>query len=124
MPRRFVFEDADYNIIRNNKIDTFVCPDCGFEFNADHVCDDELGGYECPSCEVNELTEKLKEQQQDIDRLKYWETDGKREITWYQNKARSLEQQNEDLMEYKKAYDSLRSTGFKLPYVVQSTKNI
>lgn len=47
----------------------FVCPDCGFRFDAIHEQDDEEGGYVCPACreleledaliEINELTDEF-----------------------------------------------------------------
>jgi rubredoxin len=36
-------------------VEIFECPDCGFEFNAMHEVDEQVGGWECPLCEVDEL---------------------------------------------------------------------
>jgi rubredoxin len=36
-------------------VEIFECPDCGFEFNAMHEVDEQVGGWECPLCEVEEL---------------------------------------------------------------------
>ena len=113
MGKRYLFEEADINISIETIIDTFTCPECNFEYNAKHICDDPVGGYECPNCEVVELARKLKEMQQENDRLKYWETDANREITYYRNKAISLEKENEDLQQYNKAIDSLRLAGVR-----------
>lgn len=100
MPRRYVLGDAEANTLNNETIDIFICPDCAFSYSAIHECDDILGGYECPSCETKELTEKLKQLQLDFDEYK---TETKQVI--------------DDLKVYKDTYYSLRISGQKLPQI-------
>lgn len=45
--------------IQAKEIQMFKCPECGFEFNAIHEVDDDVGGWECPLCEVDELKNKV-----------------------------------------------------------------
>jgi rubredoxin len=41
-------------------VEIFECPDCGFEFNAIHEADEQVGGWECPLCEADELNKRVK----------------------------------------------------------------
>lgn len=40
--------------IERKVIEVVMCPDCGFEFNAEHSNDNEKNIYECPLCELQE----------------------------------------------------------------------
>ena len=106
------------NVLIDVTVDIFSCPDCGFEFNAQHECDDEIGGYECPNCEVIELTEKLKKQQEDHDYHQMLILEEKELIQneFDEHKTR-INNYIKDLKEYKRAYYSLRTAGVNLPYV-------
>ncbi len=56
-------------------VDIFECPDCGFEFNAMHEVDEQVGGWECPLCEVDEKDKAIKELTRTIARnLVAWDT--------------------------------------------------
>ena len=121
MPMRYVLADAEMSISEQVTVDIYSCPDCGFEFNAHHVCDDEIGGYECPECEVIELTEKLKKQQEDHDYYQRLILEEKvslqKEFDQYKDK---IDNYVNNLKEYKNAYYSLRTAGVHLPYISQS----
>lgn len=72
-------------------VEIFECPDCGFEFNAMHEVDEQVGGWECPLCEVDELKKKIDVA---IDELGYaWRTgnDGLKD-DYIKNAIRFLEE--------------------------------
>lgn len=46
-------------------VEIFECPDCGFEFNAMHEVDEQVGGWECPLCEVDELKQEIEQLKRD-----------------------------------------------------------
>lgn len=54
--KRYNYNDVK---IETKTVNIFDCPDCGFEFNAYHEVDDQVGGWECPLCEIDELKEKI-----------------------------------------------------------------
>ncbi|WP_059170230.1 hypothetical protein [Bacillus sp. FJAT-27445] len=70
MSKRHVFEEAEFYITAEMKINVFSCPECGFSFDSQHECDDELGGCECPLCELADLEGIIKQQTNEIDQLK------------------------------------------------------
>lgn len=51
MVKRYYEKD----LVSTKTVEIFECPDCGFEFNAMHEVDEQVGGWECPLCEVEEL---------------------------------------------------------------------
>ena len=60
MTKRYVNGEERHHISTNMMINTYQCPDCGFEYNAQHTQDDEEGGYICPLCEVADLEDEYK----------------------------------------------------------------
>jgi ssDNA-binding Zn-finger/Zn-ribbon topoisomerase 1 len=57
-----VYYRGDVEIVTKT-VEIFECPDCGFEFNAHHENDDQVGGWECPLCIEVEQQEEIEEQE-------------------------------------------------------------
>lgn len=53
MAKKYTREDLRLNIERKD-IEVVMCPDCGFEYNAEHSNDNDKNDYECPLCELQE----------------------------------------------------------------------
>jgi rubrerythrin len=60
MVKRYANGEENTNIVTDQLANMYHCPDCGFEYNAQHTQDDKEGGYVCPLCETIELEEKVK----------------------------------------------------------------
>jgi DNA-directed RNA polymerase subunit RPC12/RpoP len=55
MVKRYYEKD----LVCTELVKIYNCPDCGFEFNAMHEVDEQVGGWECPLCEVDELQKEI-----------------------------------------------------------------
>lgn len=59
MVKRYTNGEEKAHIVTDQLANMYHCPDCGFEYHAQHSQEDEIGGYVCPVCTVMELEEKL-----------------------------------------------------------------
>ena len=62
-------------LVETELVKIYECPDCGFEFNAIHEADEQVGGWECPLCELEEKDNIIKELTRVLARnLTAWDT--------------------------------------------------
>lgn len=71
MVKRYANGEEKEHIVIDQLANMYHCPDCGFEYNAQHKEDDKEGGYICPLCEVAELTEKVKRYESALNTFRY-----------------------------------------------------
>lgn len=68
MLKRYTNGEEKEHIVTNQLANMFHCPDCGFEYHAQHTEDDEEGGYTCPLCLVEQLKNRLNHFMNDAER--------------------------------------------------------
>jgi transcription elongation factor Elf1 len=58
MAKRYANGEENEHIVTDQLANMFHCPECGFEYHAQHTEDGEKGGYICPLCESVEQEEE------------------------------------------------------------------
>lgn len=66
MVKRYTEEEAKEFIATGMMINEYSCPECGFSFNAQHVCDDKERGYTCPLCEAAEYHREISQLKEEV----------------------------------------------------------